>query len=201
MSRTIIVLLATILITHLVNGQEDSFKEVILINGTAYLAELTPKGDILQTYQKIDNYFSSTESHKNLVTRLSRNPEPSGISIILYESEQEPIPSFTAENKKPVTTENDQYIGFSPDRALLLKAAVDQIRRIAKSHRDGGIALTSITSYHIDDYRSRSLARNRAKAIKDLLHAFGVKKDVVSFSLDTVSPDTKVDFVRLSFSN
>jgi len=182
-----------------VGAQNTSKKAVVLINGKAFLVDVTPKGNITTTYQRIDNYFSTSESHDLLVDRLSKTAEPTDSKIVFFEKENEPIPSFSEENKVNIDIGTQQYIGFSPERALLQKAGVDQIRKVAKSYRSRRISNINITSYHADNYRSRSLARNRVQAIKDLLHAFGVALSSISTQTLLGNADTKVDFVNISF--
>ncbi len=180
-------------------GQQETIKAIVLINGTAYLVDVTPKGDITTTYQKIENYFQTAESHSSIMTRLSKAERSESGSIVFYEQQSEPVPSFSEENKKPVDVGNDQYIGFSPDRAILLKTAVDQIRRMADGYRTGTISKIAVTSYFLNNYRSKSLARNRAKAINDLLIAFGVPQSQISIATLPGNLNAKIDFVNIGF--
>jgi len=145
------------------------------------------------------NYFDTKESHQSIVTRLSKNAEPSGESIVLFEKQEEPQPSYTEENKAPILSGQSQYIGFSPDKAILTKAAVDQIRLIADQFQAGQIGQIQIVSYHVDSYRSRSLARNRGRGIKELLGAFGTSRSKVTFEVRDASVGTKIDFVQVLF--
>ncbi len=197
--KVVIQIFSIFFLTYVADAQEVSKKAVVLINSTPYLVDVTPNGDITATYQRINNYFATAESDAILVSRLSKIAEPTDIKIAFFEKEAEPIPSFTEENKVPISISAEQYIGFSPDRALLQKTGVDQIRKIADSYRSKTINKISVTSYHIDNYRSRSLARNRAKAIKDLLSAFGVSKSQISTESVQGASNTKVDFVHLTF--
>jgi len=178
--------------------QNDPFKAIVLINGEAYLVDLTESGNISATYQKINNYFNSSESHNAILARLSNGSlSENGTSIVFYEKEVEPEVSFAAENKAAITPGNAQYVGFSPRRALLQKQAVDQIRAIANQYQNGIIQSISITSHHRDTYESRSLARNRAKAIYDLLGAFGVSTGIIQMDTPYAPPGSKTDFVRI----
>lgn len=180
-------------------AQEASKKAVVLINGTPYLVDITPDGNITNTYQRINDYFSTPESDASIVSRLSKTAVPTNSKIVFFEKEEEPIPSFSEENKAPILTGAEQYIGFSPDRALLQKAGVDQIRKIADGYRTSTINSINVISYHIGNYRSKSLARNRADAIKDLLNAFGVSNSKISTQTVQGGADTKVDFVHVTF--
>jgi len=180
-------------------AQSSQVRTVVLINGVPYMVDISPRGDILQRYQRVDDYFTAKESHESIVPRLSQEPTITGSSIVLYEKEEEPIPSFTEENKLPILSGASQYIGFSPDKAVLTKAAVDQIRTIADQHQEGQINNIQIVSYHVDSYRSRSIARNRARGIKELLGAFGTSRDKVGFEIRDASVGTKVDFVVVTF--
>ena len=197
--RTGLQIILIFLLGFTAGAQEASKKAVVLINGTPYLVDVTPDGNITNTYQRINDYFSTSESDASIVSRLSKTAVPSNNEIVFFEKEEEPVPSFTEENKAPILTGAEQYIGFSPDRALLQKAGVDQIRKIADSYRTKTISTINITSYHIGNYRSKSLARNRADAVKDLLHAFGVSNKNISTQTLLGSMETKVDFVHLTF--
>lgn len=178
----------------------DPVKAIVLINGEAYLVDITPKGNITATYQKINNYFSSNESHNALLTRLSKGSREEGSnSIVFYEKESEPIVPFTIENKQPVSPGNAQYIGFSPRRALLKTDAVNQIRVIAKQYKEGIIQRVHITSNHRDTYESRALARNRAQAIGDLLTAFGLPPSIIEKDNPFAGPGSNTDFVQINF--
>lgn len=178
----------------------DLVKAIVLINGEAYLVDVTPNGNIVTTYQKINNYFKSSESHQSILTRLSGGkPSANGNSIVFYEKESEPVPTYSEENKTPISSGSAQYLGFSPRRALLQKAAVDQIRKIADQHRAGTISAINISSYHQDTYESRALARNRNQAVRDLLHAFGTPLSAISEEMPFGGTGVKSDYVRVQF--
>lgn len=183
----------------LANSQQETKKAIVLINGDAHLVDVSPKGDIVKTYQKIDNYFSLKESPSQLIARFANVPAIENSSITFFESEDEPTPTFTVENKAPVVIGNDQYLGFSPGRAVLQKKAVDQIRKISKAYRNGDIQTIHATAYYSDNYRSRSLSRNRAKAIKDLLIAFGLPANMIQTKTVLGTSDVKIDYVNISF--
>lgn len=177
----------------------NASKSIVLINGAAQLVDLQSDGTIVAIYQAIPDYFTSSESHEQILARVSGKPVKASEGIVFYEKEEEPVPSFTEENKRPILTGASQFVGFSPGRAILTAGAVDQLRTIAKAFQAGSIADIAISSYHRDNYRSRSIARNRADAIRDLLGAFGVNKGIVSIAIPYGGPDVKVDFVRLEF--
>lgn len=198
MNRWILFLITSIMGLS-VHAQEAPIKAVVLINGAAHLVDVSRDGNISNVYQRIDNYFTTKEGHASIVKRLSKDAQPDGSQIAFFNKEEEPLPSFTEENKLPVKIDGQQYIGFSPGRALLQKAGVDQIRKIAKGYRNGGISAIRIDSYYEDNYRSKSLARNRAQAIKDLLQAFGMPEVNIATSTAQGSIEVKVDFVQLSF--
>jgi len=182
-------------------SQSESRKSIALINGVAHLVDVAPNGDLLEIYQSIDNYFTSPESHQQILKKLVSNAVPQGRSIVLFEEEEEFQPSFTKENKEPVKVGNEQYVAFSPDKAILQKAAVDQIRKIARDYKAGGVNNITINSFAKDSYRSRALSRNRAKAIQDLLVAFGVSKRYVSSKSVPGDKETKIDYVQVLFEN
>ena len=181
-------------------SQAESQKAIVLINGSPYLVDVTEKGNILTIYQEVQNFFTSSASPKSLLASASANAVKQSGGFVFFENEEEPVPSFSVENEQPITYGNDQYIGFSPERALLLKKAVDQIRRISEAVGDGTIRQIKITSFHKDTFRSRSLARNRASAIKDLLGAFGVSNAIIDVVQNKGEEGTKFDFVEVSFS-
>lgn len=197
--KTLLMLLVFGLSTTSVWSQSSTVRTVVLIDGIPYLADISTSGDILQQYQRIDDYFTTRESHNSIVSKLSERPEPTGESIVLFEKEKDPQPSFTQENKAPILTGESQYLGFSPDKAILTKSAVDQIRKIADQHPDGQIDNIFIVSYHIDSYRSRAIARNRARGIQELLVAFGAPRSQIDYEIRDASVGTKVDFVQVSF--
>lgn len=193
------VILFFLIYSFSANGQEELQKAIVLINGTAHLVDVSRNGDIVEIYQSIENYFTTQESHKSILTRLSKDPNASGKEIVLFEQEREPVPTFKNENTKPVEVGNDQYIEFSPGRALLRKLGVDQVRRITKNYQSGSIRKIDIVSYHDGTFRSKALARNRASAIQDLMIAFGVSKSDIGKSNTQGSKDTKLDYLRVSF--
>ncbi len=192
-------IICILLLGFTAGAQKASKKAVVLINGTPYLADVTPDGNITTTYQRINSYFASSESTANMVSRLSKIAEPTDSQIVFFEKEEEPVPSYTKENKVAILTGAEQYIGFSPDRALLQKAGVDQIRKISESYRAKAISSINVTSYHIGNYRSKSLARNRGNAVKDLLNAFGVSSSSISTQTQQGTSDTKVNFIHVTF--
>ncbi len=196
-TSTIIILLLGLCIN--ISAQDQPIRTVVLIDGVPFLTDISTNGDILQKYQRIDDYFSTRESHNSLVSRLSERPEPAGESIVLFDKEVEPQPSFTEENKAPILTGENQYLGFSPDKAILTKNAVDQIRQIADQYQNGQINDIFVVSYHLDTYRTRAIARNRAKGIKELLSSFGMPRGKIDFEIRDASVGTKIDFVQVSF--
>ncbi len=202
--KKILFLVFPLLFSYALTGttlpDNDQIKAIVLINGEAYLVDVTAKGNIITTYQKIENYFRTNESHNSLLTRLSNGAvSDDAKTIVFYEKETEPIKSYSIENNTPIITGNAQYIGFSPRRAILKDAAVNQVRKIAKGYEQGIILNIQVTSYHKDSYVSRALARNRAKAITDLLHAFGVPKSIIKSASPYGGKETKDNFVNVSF--
>lgn len=197
--RSSAFLIILIMFSSGLTAQDDPIRTVVLINGVPFLADVSTEGDILHRYQQVDNYFTTKESHRSIVSRLSDSPEISGDPIAVFPKQEEPIPSFTEENKAPILSGEAQYIGFSPDKAILTKSAVDQIRKIADQYQAGQIGDILIISYHLDNYRARSLARNRARGIKELLSAFGTPREKVDFEIRDVSIGTKIDFVQVQF--
>ena len=194
-----VVICYLFLLPFLANSQQEIKKAIVLINGDAHLVDISPKGDIVNTYQRIDNYFSLKESPSQLIARFANVPAMKNSAITFFESEKEPEPTFKIENKAPVITGNSQFIGFSPGRAVLQKQAVNQIRKISKAYRDGQIQSITATSYYSDNYRSRSLSRNRAKAIKDLLIAFGLPSNIINTQTVVGANNVKIDYVNIGF--
>ncbi len=182
------------------NTDPTTKKAIVLINGEAYLVDVTPKGLITATYQKISNYFTTSESHQNMLVRLSGGQlNETGDKIVFYEKESEPLPSFQSENQQSLTAEAQRFIGFSPGKAVLNKGAVDYIREIAQGYKNGQITLVKINALYINSYRSRSLARNRAHAIRGLLGAFGVPMNIIISDTLLAGAESKLDFVQISF--
>ena len=186
-------------VTLLAQSSPKTITTVVLINGDPVLVDLTEKGDITAIYQSIPEYFTTPKSHESIVAQASAVKPTSRGTLTAYSKETEPTPSYTVENTQPITAGADQYIGFSPIRALLLDNAVIQIRKISRSLRSGEISQVAITSYHNEDFRSKALSRNRADAIKDLLIAFGASASSISISSTPRGPDAKIDYVRLTF--
>lgn len=183
----------------MVKSQDSTIRTIVLINGEPFLVDVLPNGDITAQYQKVDNYFSSSESHDNILARETKKDSQPSSSLVFFENEEEPVVPFTEENLAPILPGNEQYIGFSPGKAILQKAAVDQIRKISKEQRGGLFRLIGIRSYNRNNFRSRALSRNRAKAIKDLLIAFGVPENQIASQTLEGTSETKVDFVQVSF--
>ncbi len=181
------------------NNDPKTKKAIVLINGEAYLVELSPQGDIKATYQKISNYFNSSESHFSIIKRLSQNESLPSSEIAFYQAESEPAVPYTAENLSTLSSEAQRYIGFSPWKAVLNFNAVNQLREIAAANKNGVLNTVLVDAYHINSYRSKTLARNRALAIKSLLVAFGVSEDHIITDIIQISPESKVDFVRITF--
>jgi outer membrane protein OmpA-like peptidoglycan-associated protein len=176
-------------------------KAIVLINGEVYLVDLSENGDIITTYQKIENYFSSTESHKRIITRLTGGAlSETGDKIVFYEKEVEPQPSYSSQNSLPINQAMARYIGFSPNKAILNKKAVDQIREIADAYKNGTIKDITITLLEAASYRERALSRNRADAIKGLLKAFGVADNYIFMDNGPIDQNTKIDFVKVDIN-
>ena len=92
--KTLLMLLVFGLSTTNVWSQSSTVRTVVLIDGIPYLADISTSGDILQQYQRIDDYFTTRESHNSIVSKLSERPEPTGESIVLFEKEKDPQPSL-----------------------------------------------------------------------------------------------------------
>ena len=58
---------------------DDIYTDIILINGTAVLADFDYKGEIIKKYSEIPYYFSSYQSHESLVR--SSTMKYKGLSI------------------------------------------------------------------------------------------------------------------------
>lgn len=177
--------------------QAGPLKAIVLINGEAYLVDVDKEGNILATYQHIRNYFSTNESHESILARLSKEASGDSRSIVFYEKQEEYKAPFAEENKAPVEAGNAQYIGFSPGQALLNKSAVDQIRRIAKAHSEGKLESISMVSFYEPSFRSRSIARNRADGIRDLLKAFGFDSNFIETSTQAIRQGQSPNFVSI----
>lgn len=182
-----------------INAQSVTKRAIVLINGKAHLVDMEDNGNIITIYQVLENYFTSSQSANALLNKANQSATKTGEGIVFFEREEEPQPTYIEQNSQPVVYGNEQYIGFSPERAILIKSAVQQIRNIADSFQEGQISHIKITSYHRDTYRSRSLARNRAFAIQDLLIAFGVPPEEIDATHDNIDSAGNQDYVRLAF--
>lgn len=182
------------------DNQTNPQKAIVLINGEAFLVDVDKDGTILTTYQKVNNYFTSSEPHEKMLVRLSKSTRNEQGGIAFYELEKEYKAPYIEENKAPIARGNTQYIGFSPEQALLNKAAVDQIRKIAGAYSKGEIRTISIQSFYERSYKSRSISRNRSDAIKDLLAAFGVLPDDIVLGSQELKKGQSANFVSLAIN-
>ena len=63
------VFLAMVCFTSAYATDDDVYTNIILINGTAILADFDHKGEIIKKYSEIPYYFSSYQSHETIVKR------------------------------------------------------------------------------------------------------------------------------------
>jgi Outer membrane protein and related peptidoglycan-associated (lipo)proteins len=197
--RILSLLLLLISLGPIWSQEVNPIRTIVLINGRPTLVDVTPKGNITAIFQGVTDYFTSSASHETLVAKASSIKEPSRGSLLAYEAETDPTPTYESDNSRSVLVGATQYIGFSPRRALLLDNAVIQIRNIAKSYKENDIGSIVMLSFHQGEYRSRALARNRAKAIKDLLGAYGMPAHLIKAEQARADGQTKTEYVQMTF--
>lgn len=162
---------------------QNAKRAIILVNGTAVVADLASNGSVVQRYQSIPSYFNNNLSDQQIIAQAEASGlRPEGELQLYAESiDEEVIPQLSTFRKtEDFTADGEcQYIAFSRGRALLNQQAVDQVRSIADAYLSGRIAKINISSYHRDSNASRTLAQNRANALVDLLTTFGMSLDAI----------------------
>lgn len=182
---------------------QDNKRAIILINGTAYVADLAPNGSILHRYQSVPDYFSNGATDQQIIAKAESQGLNSDGSLELYAEslDSELVPDIqTFRRVEDYLAEGEsQYIAFSRDRALLNQKAVDQVRSIADAFVAGRLSRLTIRSFHHDTTKSRTLANNRSKALFDLLTTFGMSASAIDIETPYGAEDDQLYYVYLTF--
>lgn len=168
-----VITIALIYFLSIAAFSQQSQRAIILINGIAHVADLSPTGSVIAFYQSLPDYFDSSDSDQSFIARLEEQGLTEGGSLDLYADQDDPLKSNFARVKE-YSEEEKQYISFTRGRAILSKDAVNQIKSLADAYRSNDINEVIINAYHDNSQRQKRLALNRSKAIKDLLGAYGV---------------------------
>ena len=168
-----VITIAFIFFSALTAFSQQSQRAIILINGIAYVADLSPNGSVIAFYQSLPDYFKSRDSDESFIARIEQQGLTEGGSLDLYADQDDPLQSNFARVEE-YSGDEKQYIAFTRGRAILSKDAVNQIKSLANAYRSNDITEVIINAYHDNSQRQKRLALNRSKAIKDLLGAYGV---------------------------
>ncbi len=200
--RKVILLLVLFFTINLSKSYtQSSSRTIVLINGTAHIVDLSTNGSILAQYQSIPDYFNSTKTNEQIIAEYETKGLNNLGQIELYtDYNQGKMPELSSFKKSEIVLdENKQYIAFSRGRAILNQKAVDQIRLISDAYQRNEIREIIINSYHDDSVRQRILAKNRSKAISDLLNTFGVQSKNIQINMPYGQENNQLYFVYLSF--
>ena len=154
-------------------SSQQAQRAIILINGIAHIADLSPNGSVIAFYQALPNYFNSNDSDQEFIALLEQQGLKERGSLDLYADRDDPLQTNFARVQEYAGNEK-QYIAFTRERAILSRDAVSQIKSLADAYRSNEISEVIINAYHDDSQRQKRLALNRSKAIKDLLETFGI---------------------------
>jgi outer membrane protein OmpA-like peptidoglycan-associated protein len=168
-----VITIAIILLAALTAYSQQSQRAIILINGIAHIADLSPNGSVIAFYQSLPDYFKSNDSDQSFIARLEQQGLTEGGSLDLYADQDDPLQTDFARIKE-YSGDERQYIAFTRGRAILSRDAVSQIKSLADAYRSNEIKEVIINAYHDNSQRQKRLALNRSKAIKDLLETFGI---------------------------
>lgn len=162
---------------------QQAQRTVIMINGKTHLADVAQDGSIIARYQQIPDYFNGTLSDDQVIASIERSGLQSDGQISFYASDLDDntppiLSSFSYETEVPNSEE--RFILFSRNRAILNQQAVDKIRSIADQYEVGRLNQITMQAYYSETEASVILARNRTKAIKDLLMTFGMPENQIS---------------------
>ena len=123
-----------IALLHLVNpssidNTEALSHDIILIQGEAKLVTMTPTGDIVQSYNISEDYFSSTDSHEDIVNRaVAKTSELINTRFIRVKYDAEGLSESAVEHIRyiSVLAEQDEdamiYITLAKDDDTLMVA-------------------------------------------------------------------------------
>ncbi len=168
-----VLTLVFVLFTVIASSGQQAQRAIILINGIAHIADLSPNGSVIAFYQSLPDYFKSGDSDQAFIARLEQQGLTERGSLDLYADQDDPLQT-NFERVQEYTADEKQYIAFTRGRAILSRDAVSQIKSLADAYRSNEISEVIINAYHDDSQRQKRLALNRSKAIKDLLETFGI---------------------------
>jgi len=168
-----VLTLVFVLFTVIASSGQQAQRAIILINGIAHIADLSPNGSVIAFYQSLPDYFKSGDSDQAFIARLEQQGLTERGSLDLYADQDDPLQTNFARVQE-YTADEKQYIAFTRGRAILSRDAVSQIKSLADAYRSNEISEVIINAYHDDSQRQKRLALNRSKAIKDLLETFGI---------------------------
>ena len=181
-------------------------KAIVLIDGIAFVVEVSQKGAILARYKVLEDYFESNLSDADIIATVDPNIVIDRNVIDFYLDEETDVDG-SADPKPPIATRSqseefttNQYVSFALNRAVLNTQAVIQIRKISQSYVSGQIKDIEILSFHTGDRTTSLLAQNRTKAISDLLQTFGVRERDISIKIEIAQAEANLAFVNISLS-
>ena len=166
---------------------------IILINGVPHLVILGKDGFIVETIQTVPYYFTSSQTHEEIVAGLVRQLDQAS-EPFFTENEQREIPVEEVD-----ILENAEFIRFIPGKALLDRIAVDRIREIANDFVDGGISTIRLEITYRNTSVSKLLTDNRLDSVKDLLVAFGVTENAIEIEKNLRNDLDINPFVRVQY--
>lgn len=156
------------------NGAEinEMITTIILINGEAHLVDIAPDGELLVSYGKVPDYFSSTLSHEDIVDR----------SIAILES-----------NRKS-RYDLIRFVSFGIETHMLNEYAVDYIREMSSKMNtsEGQIVITAGVTGSKDEMQ-------KAQQIVDLLIDFGADPDRIKIIKKQYLGDEPNQFIKMEY--
>lgn len=181
---------------------QGTVRSIILVNGEPFIADLTVNGSVVAKYQKVPDYFTNGLDDKAIIANAERQGLKSEGSIELYADNLDDAPIPALSEFRSISDDNidsKQYVAFSRGRAILNRQSVDQIRAISDAYQTGQISEVVINAYHNDTEQSRILAKNRGKAISDLMTTFGMSPTSIQVNMPYGSESDQLYYVYLSF--
>lgn len=154
----------------------DDNRTIILINGAPFVVNLDQKGDLVETIAWVPEYFASSESHNDIVSRIADD----------YEVEKNNIKS--------------RLLIFEEDKAILDYMAVEHIRDMSRLYSKGYIQSINISAAHTNDFEDEALAANRINVIYQMLKDFGVDDNGITADMKHYKSDLPNQFIRLNIN-
>ncbi|MEE9373300.1 MAG: hypothetical protein V3V00_09630 [Saprospiraceae bacterium] len=149
-------------------------KTIILINGAPFLVDIDHNGKVVNNYLLVHNYFTSNDSHENLVVKA--------------ESEYEEEVAFL---------NSSRLIIFNETSTLLNEVAVNNIRDLANLYNRGVLQNVNITAGQVSKDIDEPNTESRINAITQLLRDFGVKEGDISADIKLYRSDLPNQFVKI----